>query len=231
MRFDFGQAVSMDELIIDVGSEHALQPWKTEEAAFLQVSANRQEWTEMRILAKERMTVPLDPEKPIRYVRFRGTPDKISEVTGYLNGVAIDRSAWRASQLFSPYNRIKAEAAWSASTIINEIHAGSYLAVCLDGEHGIEGAYAAIRVDGQPVGAPDRSHSYPVNPWEYPAIKANSHYTYYIPLTEEMEGKNIDIVVLGMKGGVKKFKPYAYLTCYPKPYEKMELVLYPDVSE
>lgn len=41
-------------------------------------------------------------------------------------------------------------------------------------------------------------------------------------------GKDIDIVVLGMKGGVKKFKPYAYLTCYPKPYKKMELVLHND---
>jgi len=43
-----------------------------------------------------------------------------------------------------------------------------------------------------------------------------------------MEGKDIDIVVLGMRGGVKEFKPYAYLTCYPKPYKKMELVLHND---
>ena len=124
-------------------------------------------------------------------------------------------------------NRIAAEAAWSVSTIINEIHEGSYIAVALEGEHGIEGAYAAIRVDGEPVGASDRSPSYPVNPWEYPVIKAKSHYTYYIPLRKEMSGKKIDIVVLGMKGGVKEFKPAAYLTCYPKPHEKMELVLNP----
>lgn len=228
LRFDFGKPVSMDELIIEVGSEHALQPWKSEEAAFLEVSADLHEWKEIRFLAKSTMKIKLDPEKPVRYVRFRGTPDKIIEVMGFLNGKALDRSEWRGSQLFSPYSRIKAEAAWSASTIINEIPDGAYLAVCLDGEHGQEGAYAAIRVDGKPVGASDRSHSYPVNPWEYPAIKANSHYTYYIPLTEDMEGKDIDIVVLGMKGGVKKFKPYAYLTCYPKPYKKMELVLHND---
>jgi hypothetical protein len=231
LRLDFGKAVTMDELIIEVGSEHALQPWKTEEAVFLEVSENLYEWREIRILAKNTMKIKLDPEKPIRYVRFRGTPDKINEIRGFLKGKPLDRSKWRGSHLYSPYSRVKAENAWSASVAINEIPEGAYIAVCLDGEHGIEGAYAAIRVDGKPVGASDRSHSYPVNPWEYPAIKANSHYTYYIPLSKEMEGKNIEIVVLGMKGGVKKFNATAYLTCYPKPYKKMELVLHPETSK
>jgi hypothetical protein len=109
--------------------------------------------------------------------------------------------------------------------MINEIHEGSYIAVALEGEHGIEGAYAALRVNGQPVGASDRSPSYPVNPWEYPVAKASSHYTYYIPLEKWMEGKEMEIVVLGMKAGLADFTPSAYLTCYPKPYRKMELIL------
>ncbi len=225
LRLDFGDITAVDELIIELGSEHAMQPWKSGEAVFLEVSDNLKDWTEIRILGMSTLKITLDPEKPVRYVRFRGTPDKVREVKGYLNGKLLDRSNWRGSQLFSPYSRVKAENAWSATTRINEISEGAYLAVCLEGEHGIEGAYAAIRVDGKPVGASDRSPSYPVNPWEYPAIKANSHYTYYIPLTKEMEGKNIDIVVLGMQGGVSSFKPTAYLTCYPKPYKKMELVL------
>ncbi len=231
LRLDFGKAVAMDKLIIEVGSEHALQPWKTEEAVFVEISEDLKEWQQLRILAKNTMKIKLDPEKPVRYIRFRGTPDKIIEITGFLNGKALDRSDWRGSHLFSPYAEIAAEKAWSASTIINEIHDGTYIAVALEGEHGIEGAYAAIRVDGKPVGASGRSPSYPVNPWEYPVVKVNSHYTYYIPLTKEMEGKEIEMLVLGMKGGVKKFKPTAYLTCYPKPYKKMELKLYHEASE
>jgi hypothetical protein len=226
LRLDFGDVVSMDELVIEVGSEHALQPWKTEEAVFLEVSENLSEWHKIRILAKNTMKIKLDPDKPVRYVRFRGTPDKITEIQGFLKGKPLDRRKWRGSHLFSPYYRIKAENAWSASTTINEIHPGTYLAVALEGEHGEEGAYAALKVDGKPVGASDRSPSYPVNPFEYPAAKAKSHYTYYIPLTKEMEGKKIEIFVLGMKGGVTKFKPNAYLTCYPKPYQKMELKLH-----
>ncbi len=225
LRLDFGQAIAMDELIIEVGSEHALQPWKSEEAVFLEVSEDLSEWQEIRTLARNTMKITLNPEKPVRYVRFRGTPDKVIEVTGFLNGKPLDRSKWRGSHLFSQYRRIKAVNAWSSSTIINEIHPGTYIAVALDGEHGIEGAYAAIRVNGKPFGAADRSPSYTCNPWEYPVARAKSHYTYYIPLTKEMERKKIEIFVLGMKGGVTKFKPTAYLTCYPKPYQKMELKL------
>jgi hypothetical protein len=40
-----------------------------------------------------------------------------------------------------------------------------------------------------------------------------------------MEGKEIEIIVLGMKGGETKFIPTAYLTCYPTPFKKMELIL------
>jgi len=225
LRLDFGKALAMDELIIEVGSEHAMQPWKTEEAVFLEVSEDLGEWREIRILAQNTMKIKLDPEKPVRYVRFRGTPDKVVEVEGFLDGKPLDRSDWRGSQLYSPYYKIKAEHAWSATCTLNEIPAGSYLAICLEGEHGIEGAYAALRVEGVPVGAPDRSPSYPVNPWEYPAIKAKSHYTYYVPLTPDMAGKEIDVVVLGMKGGIAEFKPEVWLTTYPAPYVKKELIL------
>jgi len=226
LRLDFGEAVAMDELHIEVGSEHAMQPWKTEEAAFLEVSSDLHQWQEIRILADKTMKINLDPLKPVRYVRFRGTSDKIIEINAYLDGEKLDRKKWRGSNLFSPYYRIRAEKAWSAKTEINQIYEGSYLAVCLEGEHGIEGAYAAIRVDGKPVGAPTRSPSYPCNPWEYPVVKANSHYTYYIPLTKDMQGKEIDIVVLGMKGGVHNFKAQAWITSYPAPYMEKELILY-----
>jgi hypothetical protein len=225
LRIDFGKAIHMDELIIETGDEYGLQPWKFGEAAHMEVSADLKNWKRITVLAGPLMKAKLDAKIPVRYVRFRGTPDKIVEVKGYLNGNELDRDGWRGSNLFSPYSRFKAETAWSVSTVINEIHPGTYIAVALEGVHGTEGAYAAIRVDGKPVGAADRSPSYPCNAWEYPVRGTDSHYTYYIPLTKDMEGRKIDIVVLGMKGGRKDFKPNAYLTCYPVPYEKLELKL------
>lgn len=228
LRLDFGKLVSMDELFIEVGSENALQPWRTNEAISLQVSANLKDWTEIKILIDKTLKVKLDPRQPIRYMRFNGTPDQVYEITGFLNGVPLGRSDWRGSNLFSSYRQKSAEKAWSTSTVLNEIPHGSYLAVCLNGEHGIEGAYAALRVEGKPpVGAFDRSPSYPTNPWEYiPVVKSESDYTYYIPLTDDLKGKKIDILVLGMKGGKSSFKPEVWLTCYPTPYVQKELILY-----
>ena len=168
----------------------------------------------------------LDPDKPIRYLRFPGTPEKVLEIEGYLNGKPVDRTLWRASNLFSLYRQVRAKSAFEFNFVLNEIPKGSYLAIALNGRHGIEGAYAALRVNGKLVGAPDRSISYRSNSWEYPVPLSDSNYTYYFPLTEDMKGAAIDAVILVMKDGVAEFKPEVWITAYPIPYEKKELTLY-----
>jgi hypothetical protein len=219
VRLDFGVLTSMDELVINVGSEQALQPWKAEEAVFLETSSDLAGWTARKILAGKVMRVKLDPSSPIRYVRFRGFPEKILEVEGFLEGRPLERSKWRGSHLFSPFSRIKVfraweSRAWESTFRLMEIPEGSYLAIALEGEHGIEGAYAAVRVDGKPVGAPDRSPSYPGNPWENSIDNASSHYTYYVPLGREMVDKKIDVVVLGLNEKHIDFEPKVYITAY-----------------
>jgi hypothetical protein len=161
----------------------------------------------------------------LRYVRFYGTPDKVIEVSAYLGDTKLDRSKWRASNLFAHYSRVTAQKAWQHSFTLGEIPKNSYLAIALEGEHGIEGAYAAIRINGDPVGAPDRSVSYLANSWEYPPMKSGSNYTYYIPLSDEMRGARIDAVVLGLKNGLDRFKPEVWITAYPAPYSEQLLTL------
>jgi len=226
LRLDMGELTSLDSLKIIVGDEQALQPFKSGEAIHFEVSDDLKHWNRILILAGKIMTLPLNRSKPIRYLRLAGTPEKVMEIEGYLNGKPVDRTHWRASNLFSPYHRIRAEKAWIYSFVLDEIPKGSYLAIALNGKHGVEGAYAAIRVNGTPVGAPDRSTSYPSNTWEYPVKKSDSNYTYYIPLTKDMKGAQIDAVVLGLKGGVCLFKPEVWITANPIPYEKKELILF-----
>ena len=120
---------------------------------------------------------------------------------------------------------VTAKKAFESSFVLNEIPKGSYLAIALNGRHGNEGAYAAIRLNGKLVGAPDRSISYRSNAWEYPVPMSDSNYTYYFPLTEEMKGVQIEAVILVMKDGVAEFKPEVWITAYPIPYEKKELIL------
>ena len=225
LRIDLGETISLDTLIVRTVSEYALQPFKYDETIRAQVSSDLTHWTPMSLVASKEIVMNLDPKTRLRYIRFNGTPDKIVEIEGYLDGKKLDRSQWRASTLFARYSRVSASRAWQHSFTLDEIPRGSYLAVSLNGEHGIEGAYAAIRVNGKPVGAPDRSVSYPSNTWEYPAGKSASNYTYYVPLTEDMKGARIDAVVLGLRNGLDKFKPEVWITAYPAPFSEQWLTL------
>ncbi len=114
LRLDFGEAVDLDELVITAGSEHALQPWTSEEAVFLETSVDLMTWESRKILARPIMRIPFAAGKPVRYVRFRGTPMKIQEIAGYLQGRALDRSLWRGSFLFSPFQRLQIETDFSS---------------------------------------------------------------------------------------------------------------------
>jgi len=225
LRIDLGETVSLDRLIVRTGSEHALQPFKFDETIRAQVSSDLTDWTAVTMAAGNEIVMDLDPDTRVRYIRFNGTPDKIVEIEGYLDGRKLDRSHWRASMLFARYARVSASKAWQHSFTLEEIPGGSYLAIALNGEHGIEGAYAAIRVNGKPVGSRDRSVSFPSNTWEYPARKRSSDYTYYVPLTEDMKGAKIDAVVLGLRNGQDKFKPEVWITAYPAPFSKRLLTL------
>jgi hypothetical protein len=224
-RIDFGEIIELDKLIVRPGSEHALQPFKYDETIRASYSSDLKSWTPVALVADSEIVMNFDQGSELRYVRFYGTPDKVIEVSAYLGNKKLDRSKWRASNLFAHYSRITPQKAWQHSFTLGEIPKNSYLAIALDGEHGIEGAYAAIRVNTNPVGAPDRSVSYPANSWEYPPMKSSSNYTYYIPLSDEMRGAKIDAVVLGLKNGLDRFKPAVWITAYPAPYSEQLLSL------
>jgi hypothetical protein len=224
-RLDMGTVTILDSLRILVGDAQGLQPFKPWEAVRVEVSADLKSWKTIPVLAGNVLTVPLGPSDPLRYVRLPGSPERVVEIEGYLAGKAVDRSQWKASNLFSGYRQAAPKEAFEARFVLNEIPKGSYLAIALNGKHGDEGAYAAIRVNGEPVGAPDRSISYKSNAWEYPVPKAESNYTYYIPLTPDMVGAKIDAVVLVLKNGVAEFKPEVWVTAYPMPYEKREILV------
>jgi len=223
LRLDMGKITKLDSLKIIVGSEQGLQPFKSWEGLRFEVSADLKSWKSILGLAGKEMTLELDPANPIRYIRLPGSLERVCEIEGYLAGKLADRSLWRASNLFSQYRSVTAKEAFETSFVLNEIPKGSYLAIALNGKHGDEGAYAAVRVNGKQVGAPDRSLSYRSNAWEYPASGTDSNYTYYIPLTADMIGAKIDAVVLVLKNGVSEFSPEVWITAYPIPYEKIRV--------
>lgn len=225
LRLDMGSPTKLDSLKIIIGDEQSLQPFKSWEPVRIEVSEDLKVWQSIVVLAGKELTLLLNKSKPVRYARLPGSPERVVEIEGFLNGKQVDRTLWRASNLFSPYRQATPKEAFETSFVIKEIPKGSYLAIALNGKHGDEGAYAAIRVNGKPVGAPDRSLSYKSNAWEYPVPATDSNYTYYVPLTPDMTGAKIDVVVLVMKNGLSEFRPEVWVTAYPVPYEKMVVLV------
>ena len=251
LRLDLGGETKMDQLVLR-NVDNRFQP----KQAF--VSADLQTWTSVptriepeavgtvavlsnshsgvkhwQTNAVNRLTVAL-PENlhAIRYVKFPGSAFCVGEAVGYLHGVPLDRTGWRASNVFADYAAAPAQLAWSGTFRLAEAAKGSYLVVACNGKHGRDGAYAALRVDGRYVGAPRRAVDYPANPWEHGNVHPDSGLSYFFPVTADMVGKKIEAVVLQFESEEKKkkvplgqFSSEVWITAYPVPYESQPLIL------
>ncbi len=232
LRVDFGETTTMDKIVIRIRDrqEHDLNPaiHTFDEDTEMQVSADLKNWKTLTLGFKGKGTIAqasVPSDLPLRYLRIHGAPQRIAEIEAYRKERKLDRTKWRASNLFKSYKDNPAVSAWSLLFHLKEIHKNSYLAVALNGHHGNEGAYAALRIDNKYHGAPDRSVSFPSNTWEYYNVESDSNYTYYFPLEPEMKGKDLEMFVLILQDGVNEIKPEAWITGYPIPFESCELVL------
>ncbi|MGZ5555770.1 MAG: hypothetical protein ACXW3H_08520 [Candidatus Aminicenantales bacterium] len=232
-RLDLGRPERLDRIVLKVRDRQAadLSPDldRFGEGAAAEVSGDLETWIPLSPAWGGKGTIAVlktPPDLPVRYLRMSGAPRRLAEVEAFHNGRPLDRSVWRASNLFPAYFHAPAVSAWKLTFKPGEISKNAYLAVALNGTHGNEGACAALRVDGRPVGAPDRAVSFPSNTWEYFNVESDQNYTYYFPLPESTAGKTVDIVVLILRGGTNGVRPEAWLTAYPPPRAARELVLY-----
>jgi len=231
-RLDLGEVVALDRLVIRTmdREEHDINPAlnRFAEDAVAEYSVDLVTWEQVAVPpGKGTIAVLHFPDDArVRYVRIEGAPQRLAEVYGYASDVRLDRARWRASNLFTPYDANPAVAAWSETFTLDELAPESFLAVAIEGEHGNEGAWAALRVDGEFVGAPDRAVSFPSNTWEYWNVEVEEGYTYFFPLTPDVVGKTIEVVVLGLEGGGRELRPEVYLTAHRRPLVARELVLY-----
>ena len=223
LRLDLGRVTDIDQLILHVPDEYSLQPLLREEGNWVEVSPDLKSWKRLTFLAGTTMVINLPG--PVRYLRFFHSPDRLVEIQGFRGGRPVDRSGWRASNLFSHSRRMQPVKAWNAKVELTEWVEGSYLCIALEGTHGQEGAYAALKVDGAYVGCPDRAPSFPSNTWEYVNARRDSYYTYYVPVTPAMIGKPIEVYVLAYEEGKTDFNPKVWVSTYPIPWKTRMLTL------
>jgi hypothetical protein len=225
LRIDCGEKIQLDRIIIT--GHHLTLDSKNPLNNSLRVecSGDLKTWTPLIWRLTTDLTVEC-PSTPIRYFRIYNIVECITEVVGYRNGKVVDRSKWRASNLFSPYDKMKFRHAWNTSVTLPEIPKNSYLAVPIYGWHGQEGAYVGFVIDNEPVGSPDRSPSFMSNVWEHYNARVWRGYCYYLPLDPKWVNKKIEVYVLANGGWkAKKIRPEVWITAHPPPYESKKLIL------
>jgi hypothetical protein len=92
---------------------------------------------------------------------------------------------------------------------------------------------AALRVGNTYVGATRRAPSFPSNTWECPVRRTDRNTTYFIPLTPDMIGQELEVVVLNLGSrryawektiGTKvDLQPEVWITAYPAPCKRVML--------
>ncbi|MBP5505845.1 MAG: hypothetical protein J6X89_07070 [Bacteroidales bacterium] len=226
---DLGEVVELDSLEIDTYDEFSLLPYYIEEGATAMVSKDLKSWKAVTFLSDIHSVVDLRNAGPFRYFKLDFTPLRITEIRGYRNGVAVNRDKWHATNLFPTYWMKKSDAwkgyVWKGDVCLDEIPTGSYLCIALDGEFEREGAWAALKIDGEWHGCPDRAPSYSCDPygWEVWFGDTDGNYTYYYPLTEDLKGKTLE--VWAVSATREDIKPSVWISTYPIPFESKVLRL------
>jgi hypothetical protein len=223
LRLDLGKITYVDEIILHIPNYFSLHPLLREEGNYVEVSTDLKNWETITYLAD--LKIIIDIHKKIRYLRFRSQPQQIVEIEGYHNKKLLNRTNWRASNLFAHPKVMKAVKSFKSSFVLNEIPKNSYLSVAINGKHGIEGVYVAAKINGKLIGAPDRASSYPSNTWEYVTAKKDSNYTYYIPLNNSYKNQKIEVFVMGYNKNHISFKPEVWLSSYNNAKEKIRIEL------
>ena len=172
-----------------------------------------------------RKTVTYPINGKIRYLRMPCPLDHIYKIALIKDGCEIALKSPRANNLL-PYRR---KAAYAKELKINipaeTITAPSYLSVCLEGEHGAEGAFAILEVNGGYVGAPDRAPGYGANPWEcyaHYSYVQDHHYTYYFPVDSTMTDRDITVRIIGTDKDKKDYSVRVFLCHKNIPLEGIE---------
>ncbi|WP_455498252.1 hypothetical protein [Coprobacter sp.] len=221
-RLDLGCPVFVDSILVKVNNEYMLQPLMKEEGNFAEVSSDLKVWKSVLFLADTVMNLKIGKE--MRYLKLNPFPEAIAEVEVYAHGKKLNSENFKASNLFA--DAMECAGAWVGSFDLQQIPKGCYLCVAINGKHGVEGAYAALKVDGNYVGASSRAVSYPANPWENATVRSDSNYTYFFPLNKSMERKQIEAFVLGYEPDKLDLKPEVWITAYPTPYEEKTMIIY-----
>lgn len=132
----------------------------------------------------------------LRYFCLPEPMDRIYSVKLYSGESEIELKNPKVNNLLAPWGKKTVAKVLYGEIALSEVCDGDYLAVALNGKHGVEGAYCVAEIGGELVGFPSRASDYPANVWEYKVAERDSNYTYYLPLDSSLAGKKIGVYTI-----------------------------------
>ena len=130
---------------------------------------------------------------PFRYMRIAEPMDRIYAVKFFRGNTEIKPASPSANNLMAHYSRKKCRFVKSAEITLPDFKEGSYLALAVNGEHGIEQVYACLECGASLFGFPERASAYRANIWEHRVCSEGLNNTFYFPLGNEFSGKTIKV--------------------------------------
>jgi len=149
----------------------------------------------------------------LRYLRMPSPLDRICRISLTKAGVRLPLNQPKASNLL-PVRPVIGTKKAVLRVDSADWRPDSYLAVAMEGVHGVEGAYVCLEAEGRLIGSPDRAPSYLSNVWEYRVARTDRNTTCYLPLPAELVGKELTVWVLMLDGEHTDFTAELYL-CPP----------------
>jgi hypothetical protein len=222
-RLDLGKEMQVDSVVVRVKDLYSLQPLVFQQGSFAYISSDLSNWEKITYVIDLNMKISINSS--FRYLKLNPYPDAIAGIDVYSGGKKVNNDTFRASNLFADSSKKSCIALWNNSFVLDEIAKNSYLSVAINGKHGSDGAYAALKVDGKLVGSPSRSTSYPSNTFETRVYGSDSNYTYYFPLDESMKNKNIEVFVMGYNSQNVNLNPEVWISAYPFPYKEKRMII------
>ncbi len=135
-------------------------------------------------------------QKKIRYFRLPFPMDRIYAIRLRKEGEEVILNNPHVNNLQAMYGIKTVCACQSVKITLPVVKDGDYIAAAIEGEHGEEGAYCIASIDHKWIAFPERATAYRANVWEFRVMPQSSNYTYYLPLTANMSGKEITVYTM-----------------------------------
>ncbi len=150
----------------------------------------------------------------IRYFRMPQPLDRIYKIALLKDGKELTLTNPKANNLLPGERKVEYAKELKINVPASDWKQACYISVCLDGKHGVEGAYALLEADGKIITAPDRAPCYQANGWECPPFRSvwqDHHYTYYFPISENLCDKDLTVRILGVDKSLSEYPVQVYL--------------------